>query len=127
MKARIVAVTLLVFSARAWAADSGDPDLFVSGLKMVVGMAVVIGLMLLVYFMNKKGIGFLKRGGTSRINIVETRPVGGRKMLCLVEVDGQSLLLGIGNDRIDFLCNVGSSSKKKGFENSLQNCFQEKK
>ena len=125
MKAQLFFM-IAFFPARVMAADSGSSGLFFPGLRLIAGMAVIIGLMLLVYIVNRKGITFLKRGGTNRINIMETRPVGGRKVLCLVEVRGQELLLGLGNERIDFLCRLGDAREGDDFESSLQSCFQEK-
>jgi flagellar protein FliO/FliZ len=75
--------------------------------------------------MNQKGVKFLKRGKTGLINIVETRPVGARKVLCLVEVRGRELLLGIGGDRIDFLCQIGERQTDKSFDDELKESIGE--
>jgi flagellar protein FliO/FliZ len=118
--ARILSLLILFFPAELWAASLQPNDLFFSGLKMFIGMIVVVGLMLLVYVLNRKGIGFLKKDKTGRIKIVEMRHLGGKKMLCMVEVKGRELLLGLGNERIDFLYDFSHSRAINGFENELQ-------
>jgi flagellar protein FliO/FliZ len=116
----ILPLWILFFPAELWAASLEPTDLFFSGLKMFIGMIVVVGLMLLVYVLNRKGIGFLKKDRTGRINIVEMRHLGGRKMLCMVEVKGRELLLGLGNDHIDFLYDFSDSPAHTDFANELQ-------
>jgi len=118
--ARILSLLVLFFPAELWAASLEKTDLFFSGLKMFIGMIVVVGLMLLVYVLNRKGIGFLKKDKIGRIKIVEMRHLGGKKMLCMVEVKGREILLGLGNERIDFLFDFSDSRAVTGFENELR-------
>jgi flagellar protein FliO/FliZ len=118
--ARILSLLILFFPAELWAASIEPIDLFFSGLKMFIGMVIVVGLMLLVHVLNRKGIGFLKKDKTGRIKIVEMRHLGGRKMLCMVEVKGRELLLGLGNERIDFLYDFSDSKLNIDFANELQ-------
>lgn len=117
--ARILSFVVLFFPAELRAASMDTSDLFFSGLKMFIGMIVVVGVMLLVYFLNRKGVGFLKKNKTGRIKIVEMRHLGGKKMLCMVEVKGRELLLGLGNERIDFLYDCSGSRVIDSFENEL--------
>ncbi|MGM0453289.1 MAG: FliO/MopB family protein [Thermodesulfobacteriota bacterium] len=98
-----------------WASPGEPVNMFAAGMKLLVGLAFVIGLMLLFHVLNRKGFLFLQGRSGGRIQIVETRPVGGRKSLCLVEVRGEQILLGIGNDRIDCLHHFGPR-----FEEELQ-------
>jgi flagellar protein FliO/FliZ len=122
--ARILFVFVLFFPTELLAIQMETNDLFFSGLKMFIGMIIVVGLMLLVYVLNRKGIKFLKGSKVGRIKIVEMHHVGGRKMLCLVEVSGQELLLGLGNERIDFLYHFNDRHAGKGFENELRECVE---
>ncbi len=124
--ARILSLVALLFPARALAAASENADLFLSGLKMVAGTVLVVGTMLLIYILNKKGVQFLKRDGAKGINILETRSVGGGKALSIVEVRGRELLLGLGKDRIDFLCRLDDSRSVKKFEEELEARLGEK-
>ena len=118
---------VLLFPAELHAASLETNELFFSGLKLFIGMIIVAGLMLFVYFLNRKGIGFLNGGKVSRINIAEIRHVGGRKMLCLVEVNGQELLLGLGNERIDFLCHLTGKDGIAEFKNEFREQIEEER
>lgn len=100
--------------APAYGADGVSADLFATGLKLFAGTAVVVGIMLLLHYLNKRGVRFFEGKSTGGIRIVENRAVGGRKSLCLVEVRGETLLLGLGNDRIDMLHHFGGESGAGG-------------
>jgi flagellar protein FliO/FliZ len=117
---RILFVLVFFFPATVRAASLETNDLFFSGLKMFIGMMVFVGLMLFVYFLNRKGIKFLKGSKAGRIKIVEMRHVGGKKMLCMVEVKGREFLLGLGNERIDFLYDFTDTQANAAFENELR-------
>ena len=51
------------------------------------------------------------------IKVIETRPLGGRKFLCIVKVRDEELLLGLSNDRIECLSKLTSV---ESFSDSLQ-------
>ena len=121
---RTLLFALLVSPARLWAAPDSPPDLWLSGLKLLVGTLLVIGIMLLVYVLNRKGFSLFKSGRSNRIHILETRPVGGRKSLCLVRVRGEDLLLGLGNDRVELLLHFKEASDTDRFEAELQERFE---
>ncbi len=85
-------------------------------LKMGTALALVVGLMLVL----SAGYRFLRLGrntGQGNIIIKETRALGARKSLCLVEVRGREILLGITPERIVLLSaleqNIGNSSFAK--------------
>jgi flagellar protein FliO/FliZ len=124
---RILCLLVLFFPAELQAGSMESIDLFFSGLKMFSGMIIVVGIMLLVYALNRKGIGFLKKNKSDRIKIMEMRHLGGRKMLCMVEVKGRELLLGLGNERIDFLYDFSGSPTNTIFEKELQRHAEAKK
>jgi len=101
--ARLLFFILLIVPANLFAAETAPLNLFRSGLKLAVAMAIVIGIMLLFHALSRKGFRLLEKRQGGRIRVMESRPMGGRKALCLVEVDGQRLLLGLGNDRVELL------------------------
>lgn len=116
---RFVVVTLLLTATPVWAADAiAEPSLLGSALKMVAALAVIIGILLLFYAASKKGYAFLpqKKGGL--IKVIETRPLGGRKFLCIVKVRDEELLLGLSNDRIECLSKLTPAADN--FADSLQ-------
>jgi len=95
--------------AVALAADAPPevPGMVGSLVKMLAALALVVGVLLLFLFAQRRGFGLLpgvKEGG---IRIVESRALGGRKFLCLVQVRGRELLLGVTNDRIELLERLG--------------------
>ena len=94
-----------------------EPSLLGSSLKMVAALAVICGILLLFYAASRKGFGILpqKKGGL--IKVLETRPLGGRKFLCIVKVHGEELLLGLSNDRIECLSKLSPNDK---FAETLQ-------
>ena len=103
-------LVVLAVPVPAFGADGVSADLFMTGLKLFAGTAVVVGIMLLLHYLNKRGVRFFEGKGAGSIRIVENRAVGGRKSLCLVEVRGEMLLLGLGNDRIDMLHHFGGGA-----------------
>ncbi|MFW6055406.1 MAG: FliO/MopB family protein [Thermodesulfobacteriota bacterium] len=111
---------ICLLPARLWAAGSEPVNFFFSGLKLFIATLIVVGIMLLIHVLQRRGVKFLKGKSPTGIKILETRPVGGRKSLCLVEVRGQELLVGIGNERIDFLYHFGAPKGSRRFEDDLQ-------
>ena len=98
-------VLILIFLAQpVFAADvAAEPSLLGSSLKMAAGLAVICGILLLLYAASRKGFGVLPQKKDGLIKVLETRPLGGRKFLCVVKVRNEELLLGLSNDRIECL------------------------
>ncbi|MEA3362561.1 MAG: flagellar biosynthetic protein FliO [Thermodesulfobacteriota bacterium] len=110
---------LFIFVAQpVFAADTiAEPSLLGSSLKMMAALAVVIGILLLLYAASRKGFKVLPQKKNGLIQVLETRPLGGRKFLCVVKVRGEEMLLGMSNDRIEYLSKVPSGDK---FSETLQ-------
>jgi len=106
--------------ATAQAATEPPDQMIGSGLRMLAGLLLVLGLMLLLYALSKRGLRWLPGSREGRIQIHETRPLGGKKALCLVEVKGRELLIGVSSERIELLCEFDSESAES-FEETLQN------
>ncbi len=109
----------LLLPASAHAAQVSAPVIG-GGLRLLAGLLLVLGLMLLLYAASRRGLRWLPGHRESRIQIHETRPLGGRKSLCLVEVRGRELLIGVSNERITLLCELDSAAKPS-FEETLRN------
>lgn len=123
MKTRLFSITLLLTPAAVQAAELGkDVDLLTPALKMFGGLAVIIGLLLLVYAANRKGFGFLPKQQEGSIKILETKPLGGKKFLCVVSVRGQDMLLGLSPERIECLSTL---PPKTDFSDTLQQQLEE--
>ncbi len=115
---RLLTFPLLLFAQPVFAAGTmTEPNLLESSLKMVAALAVVIGILLLFYAANRKGFGIFPQKKDSLIKVLETRPLGGRKFLCIVKVHGEEMLLGLSNDRIECLSKLSSGGK---FAETLQ-------
>ncbi len=104
MKSQLLSILLVLTPALALAAEKpSDVSLLTPALKMIAGLAVIIGLLLLIYAASRKGFGFLPKQKAGSIKVLETKPLGGKKFLCLVSVRGEELLLGMSNERIECL------------------------
>ena len=95
---------LLLLASPVFAAETATgPSLLGSALKMLAVLAVLIGALLLFYAASRKGFGVLPQRKEGLIKVLETRPLGGRKFLCVVKVRGEEMLLGLSHDRIEYL------------------------
>lgn len=95
--------------------ESTDPTLLSSWLRMFWGLLVVLGILLIIYGLMRKKLSFAQTHSKSKIQIKEIRHLMPKKSLCLVEVNGQELLLGLGSDTITLLSAI---EKNKQHENS---------
>ncbi|GEM_PF-460291 len=81
--------------------------------KMVSSLALVLGIMFLVFTLFKKFVlkNGLMGGNTQTIKVIGTGIIGPRKSVSLVEVAGEILVLGISNDNISLLSKVEDEEK----------------
>lgn len=110
-------ILLLCPAAPALAAD-GD-GLLLPTLKTFGALALVLGVVLLLYAASRRGLGLLPRGHAQQIEVLETRSLGPKKGLCLVRVRGEEYLLGLGGDRVELISRLGKQSEGS-FEEQLQ-------
>jgi len=90
----------------AGAGASGGPELAGSLAQMVCSLVLVIGIILILYYLAGR---FLKvpNGTPFRyIRVVETRHLAPKKSLVLVEVAGEYLLLSNSGDGVSFIKQV---------------------
>lgn len=118
MRIAFLSILLSLAPALGFAVESGgDVSLLTPALKMIGGLAVIVGLLLLIYAASRKGFGFLPNQREGAIKILETKSLGGKKFLCLVSVRGEDLLLGMSNERIECLSKLPPRSD---FSETLQ-------
>lgn len=123
MKLRLGILILLATPQVVFAAEVVEgPSLLAASLKMVAALAVVIGLLLLLYAASRKGFGVFPKARDGAIKVIETRPLGGKKFLCLVSVRGEEMLLGLSNERIEYLSKLPPVTE---FSETLQKQFEE--
>ena len=104
--ALIMAVTLLA-PAGARAAEGG-PGLAGSLMQMVGSLVLVVGIILILYYLAGR---FLKLsrpqgGGAGYIRVVETRHLAPKKSLMLIEVGGEYLLLSNSGEAVTLIKQV---------------------
>ncbi|MDO3378065.1 flagellar biosynthetic protein FliO [Geoalkalibacter halelectricus] len=106
MKKAFLSVALLA-PTLAQAAESGAVSTTATLLKALGGLALVLGLVFLLYAISRRGLNLMPGTRNGRIKVVEMRSLGPKKGLCLVEVGGQELLLGVGAERVELLAKLG--------------------
>lgn len=81
-------------------------------LVTLVGYAVVIGALgVVVWYLFKSG--FMRKPfakGEGKLKIAETRMLGNRQFISVVEYDNQKILIGVGPGKIDYLTTLQNSS-----------------
>lgn len=115
---RLLTLILLLVPAAPALAAAGD-GLLLPTLKMLGALALVLGVVLLLYAGSRRGLGLLPRAGGQQIEIVETRSLGPKKAVCLVRVRGEEYLLGLGADRVELISRLGGAGEST-FEQQLQ-------
>ncbi|HEB49703.1 MAG TPA: flagellar biosynthetic protein FliO [Desulfobulbus sp.] len=108
LTATLLLSALLLAPATAGAAEQLSMGSAV--LQMVWALAVVVGLILIIYGLARRRFGVAAlRGGA--INIVELRHVMPKTSLALVEVRGRELLIGISAGNITLLADLSGGSR----------------
>jgi len=92
----------LVWSSPLWAATGEDLELVPMSLKVLASLAIVLGLVLVLYAVMKRG-HLVPGGKGGEIKIVEVRHLAPKKTLYLVEVKDRTLLIGATTERIETL------------------------
>ena len=87
---------------------------------MISMCALVLGLLFLIFFGFKKYV--LKNtafgGGNKLVNVLGTWFLGPKKNICLVEVAGEVLVLGVSQENITLLSSVTSEAKVEEIKNA---------
>ncbi len=112
-----IQLCLLLVATPAFAAEG--EGLLLPTLKMLGALALVLGVLLLIYAGSRRGLRLLPRGGGQQIEVLETRSLGPKKALCLVRVRGEEYLLGLGADRVSLISRVGGADATS-FEEQLR-------
>jgi flagellar protein FliO/FliZ len=85
--------------------------------KMIWGLLIVLGLILILYGITRKRFSVLGKNSKKEISIVEIKPLLGKKALCLVEVRGEEFLLGVSGDSISHIATL--KKKDTRFQDTL--------
>ncbi len=111
MRCLLVSAMLPAFAGEAMAQDQPVMEgagLLGSMLQMFAALAVVVGLILLFYYVSNRWLkSGMSVGGAQRyIRVIETRFLAPKKSLFLVEVGGEYLLLGSSAEGLQFIKQV---------------------
>ncbi len=116
MKCKLLILPALISSAYiftltspAFGASDSSADIS-AALRVLWGLLIVLGILLVIYGIAKKKLTFLHSPGKGIIKIVEVRHLMPKKSLYLVEVRGREYLLGAGGDRIELLAAIGTKN-----------------
>lgn len=80
--------------------------------RVIWGLLVVLGIILVLYGLLRKRFSLLHTNSNRNIQIIEYRPIQGKKGLCLVKVRGKELLLGLSGDSINHLADLTTENEK---------------
>lgn len=103
--AAMLSVTLLC-PAVAGASAGGGPELAASVAQMAGSLLLVIGIILILYYLAGRFMKVPQGGGFHYIRVVETRHLAPKKSLVLVEVGGEYLLLSNSGEGVNFIKQV---------------------
>ena len=96
----------LLFPALAGAEGGGGPEILGGIAQMVGSLLLVIGIILILYYLAGRLLKVPQGGGARYIRVVETRHLAPKKSLVLVEVAGEYLLLSNSGEGVSFIKQV---------------------
>ena len=105
-KLPVLLIATLLFPAGASAAGERGPDMAAGLAQMVGSLVLVIGIILVLYYLVGRFMKVPQGGGAGYIRVVETRHLAPKKSLLLVEVGGEYLLLSNGGEGVSFIKQV---------------------
>ena len=108
MRKLAVLTSALLLSPAAALAREGEagPEFLGSLAQMVGSLILVIGIILILYYLAGRLMKVPQGGGLRYIRVVETRHLAPKKSLMLVEVAGEYLLLADSGEGVNFIKQV---------------------
>ena len=116
---------MLYTLAQASTADpllSGEAIRSGPSLSPIIFVLVMLLCILAIVFIYLRRNGLQRLRKTGELDILETRPLGGRQFLLVARVGQEKFLLGVCPGRIDYLCplNADSDSLASDFSDVIQ-------
>lgn len=75
--------------------------------QVMGGLLVVLAVILVLYALFKKRFSIINPRSNKAIRVLEIQPLMPRKAICLIEVRGKEYLVGVGNETITLLADLG--------------------
>lgn len=105
--------------APAWKSE-GESSLGGAGLKMFQALGICVGILLIgLHFFKKYNPKAVQRVGGRRMRVIERLPIAQKTALLLVEVDGRTVLLSVGSDRVSQVSHEAQDELGLGLHNSM--------
>lgn len=87
--------------------------------KTIWALLIVVGLILILYGLVRKKIGY-GNTGSNTIKVIEIRPIMPKNTVALIEVQGKELLIGISSNGMHLLADLSLPAKDKPFQEVLR-------
>ncbi|OEU73685.1 MAG: hypothetical protein BA874_00305 [Desulfuromonadales bacterium C00003068] len=100
---RAFLLSFILLPTAAYALNAVETDIVPMSLKVMGGLTLVLGLVLLIYALLKKSGRWLPTAQNREINLIEVRYLAPKKALYLLEVNGSRLLISGTNERMETL------------------------
>ena len=86
---------------------NGSPDMLATALKMLAALALVLGVLGLVFYLSKRVMRKdISGSGGKMIRVLASQYIGLKKSISLVEIPGAILVVGIAGDTIRLLTKI---------------------
>lgn len=107
-------------AAAAWKSEADTSTLAGTGFKMLQGLALCVGVLLVgMHFFKKFNPQNNPRAPGRNMRIIEKMSIAPKTSLILAHVDGRKVLFAVGNDRVSFFPQQTQEELPAHFDNSL--------
>lgn len=93
--------------AQSAAAGSAVPELLPSVGRVALALVLVLGLLAGLAWLLRRGV--IARRGTAALNIETALPLGDRRSLVIVAIEGRRLLVGLAPNHVSLLTELGKA------------------
>ena len=98
------------------------PDLSIVTLKMVISLAVVLGIIWGLYRGAKKKLPMVQNNGQGKMmRVLENHYLGIKKTITMVQIPGSILVLGISSDQVNLLTRIDDPAVISGITSRTDN------
>ena len=86
---------------------NAPPDMLATALKMFAALGVVLGGLFIVYYFTRRASKFDRSGAKQKlVRVLANKFIGVKKNICVVEIPGSILILGVTGERITLLTRI---------------------